>query len=180
MVGTVGADQWVDATLYRPIYGDDEPFDPRLLLEVGENQIIFGGNYFASKMPDSRCWVVWDKNNTGNFADAELAWTSFDKSVRLYQHTWNGLLREGSRDVEGVRRMHPTQKPAGLFAEILRDFSDEGVVIFDPYLGSGTTIIACEISRRVGVGIEIDPAYCAVALQRWHDLTGREPRLANT
>ncbi len=175
--GTVGTANMVDATFYRPVEGDDKPFDPCWLLDIGDNQIVFGGNYFASKLPDSRCWIVWDKNNTGNFADAELAWTSFDKSVRLYQYTWNGLLREGSRLIEGVRRMHPTQKPAGLFSEILKDFTDEWDVVADPYLGSGTTIIACELARRVGIGAEIDPAYIAVTLQRWADMTGREPRL---
>jgi len=175
--GTVGASHMVDATLYRPVHGDDKPFDPRSLLEIGENQIIFGGNYFASKLPDSRCWIVWDKNNTGNFADAELAWTSFDRPVKLYQYTWNGLLREGSRQIEGVRRMHPTQKAAGLFRDILLDFSDEGHVIYDPYLGSGTTLIACEITKRLGIGVEIDPVYCALSIQRWVDLTGGEPRL---
>ncbi len=174
--GTVGATNLVDATYYRPVEGDDKPFDPRWLLEIGNNQIIFGGNYFASKLPDSRCWIVWDKNNTGNFADAELAWTSFDRSVRLLKFTWNGLLREGSRQIEGIKRVHPTQKPAGLFANILSEFSEEGDVIADPYLGSGTSLVAGEIAGRAGIGGEIDPAYCAVTLERLAGL-GLEPRL---
>ncbi len=175
--GTVGGESMVDATLYRPVQGDDEPFDPDWLLSFGENQIIFGGNYFASKLPDSRCWIVWDKNNTGNFADAELAWTSFDRVVKLYQYTWNGLLREGSRKLEGKRRVHPTQKPVGLFVRILQDFSQDGDVIADPYLGSGTTIMACEVAGRIGVGAEIDPAYCAVTLQRFQDAFDQAPVL---
>jgi hypothetical protein len=175
--GTVGTSNMVNATPYRPVQGDDKPFDPRPLLDIGDNQIIFGGNYFASRLPDSRCWIVWDKNNTGNFADAELAWTSFDRSVKLYQYTWNGLLREGSRQLEGAKRMHPTQKPAGLFSNILSDFSQDGDVIIDPYLGSGTTIIACEVTGRIGLGIEIDPAYCATTIERWHQMTGEQPRI---
>ena len=176
--GTVGSANMVDATPYRPVHDDDKPFDPVWLLGVGGNQIIFGGNYFASKLPDSRCWVVWDKNNTGNFADAELAWTSFDRGVKLYQFTWNGLVREGNRNIEGVKRVHPTQKPVGLFTQILGDFSDSGAVVFDPYLGSGTSLIACEQSGRIGIGCEIDPAYVAVTLERLAGM-GLEPRLIN-
>ncbi len=166
MRGPDGAAHMVDATLYRPVAGDDKPFDPRWLLDVAKQQIIFGGNYFASKLPDSRCWIVWDKDNTGNFADAELAWTSFDRGVRLFKFTWNGLVREGDRKIEGVKRMHPTQKPAGLFADILREFSDDNAVVLDPYMGSGTALVACEMTGRQGRGIEIDPAYCAVTLER--------------
>lgn len=175
MRGTDGAAHMVDATLYRPVHGDDKPFDPSPLLNIAEDVIIFGGNYFASKLPDSRCWIVWDKNNTGNFADAELAWTSFDKGVTLYKFTWNGLVREGKRDIEGVNRVHPTQKPVGLFAEIIKDFTQDGVTVIDPYLGSGTTLLACQLTGRRGIGIEIDPAYCAVTLERLQGL-GLEPK----
>ena len=172
--GSDGATNKVDASLYRPVHGDDKPFEPEWLLKMGKHQIIFGGNYFASKLPDSRCWIVWDKNNTGNFADAELAWTSFERGVRLYQFTWNGLVREGDRGIEGVKRIHPTQKPVGLFTMILNDFSERHDTIFDPYLGSGTTLIACQQSDRVGVGVEIVPEYCAVILERMAGM-GLEP-----
>lgn len=165
----------VDATLYRPVHGDDKPFDPQPILDLAENSIIWGGNYCASRLPDSRCWIAWDKNNTGNFADAELAWTSFDRGVKLYKFTWNGLVREGPRDIEGVSRFHPTQKPVGLFSDILSDFSAEGDMIIDLYLGSGTTLLACELTKRRGIGIEMDPAYCAVTLERLTDL-GLDPQ----
>jgi hypothetical protein len=166
---TVGGTGMVDATLYHPVIGDNKPFDPVFLLDIAENKIIFGGNYFASKLPDSRCWIVWDKNNTGNFADAELAWTSFSTGVKLYKFTWNGLVREGSRDIEGVKRVHPTQKPVGLFQMILGDYSEQGDNIIDLFCGSGTTLVACEQTGRVGYGMEIAPDYVAVCLER---LTG--------
>jgi hypothetical protein len=175
MSGTDGARHMVDATLYHPVIGDDKPFEPVHLFDLADNLIIFGGNYFASKLPDSRCWIVWDKNNTGNFADAELAWTSFDRSVKLYKFTWNGLLREGSRAIEGKNRMHPTQKLVGLFGQILSDFSSEGDIIIDPYCGVGTTIIACEQLKRKARAVEIDPGYTAVCLERFHQLTGGTP-----
>lgn len=176
MRGTIGASHMVDATLYHPVIGDDKPFDPAHLFDLAGNLILFGGNYFASKLPDSRCWIVWDKNNTGNFADAELAWTSFNKSVTLYKFTWNGLVREGKRDIEGIKRVHPTQKPVGLFEMILSDFSELNNTVLDPYLGSGTTLAACERLGRRGRGIEISPAYVAVAIQRLVDM-GLEARL---
>jgi DNA modification methylase len=128
-------------------------------------------------LPNSRCWIVWDKNNTGNFADAELAWTSFKTGVRLYKFTWNWLVREGNRVIEGKKRVHPTQKPVGLFEKILNDFSEEGQTVADFYLGSGTTLIACERLGRKCRAIEISPAYVAVALQRWADMTGKTPVL---
>jgi len=179
--GTIGASKWADVNFYAPVEGDDRPYDPTYILGLDGNKIIFGGNYFASKLPDSRCWIVWDKNNTGNyFADAELAWTSFETSVRLYKHTWNGLVREGERRLEGKRRIHPTQKPVGLFMSILSDYSDAEDIVSDFYSGSGTTIIAAENLSRQCRAVEISPAYVAVALQRYVDAFGIEPELVRT
>lgn len=164
--GSDGASNWVDATPYKPVIGDDKPFDPAWLMPLSENHIIWGGNYFASKLADSRCWLVWDKNNTGNFADCELAWTNFEKSVRIYRHTWNGLVREGDRKLEGKKRIHPTQKPVTLLANIIRDFTDEGDLILDPYSGSGSTFIAAVLNRRRCYAAELEPSYIAVTLER--------------
>ncbi|GIV82077.1 MAG: hypothetical protein KatS3mg051_1431 [Anaerolineae bacterium] len=164
--GRVRGDKLVDATLYRPVHGDDQPFDPTPLLGWAEHAILFGANYYASRQPDSRCWIVWDKDNTGHFADAELAWTDFDRGVRLYRYTWNGLVRQGSRAIEGVHRLHPTQKPVGLMKRILEDFSEQGALVADLYLGSGSVMLAAELTGRRCVGMEIEPAYVAVTLER--------------
>lgn len=166
----------VKPSLYRPVYGDDRPFDPTPLLGWAEHTILFGGNYFASRLPDSRCWLVWDKNMSGNFSDAELAWTDFDEVVRLYRYTWNGVVRAGSRALEGVHRFHPTQKPVGLLRQILEDFSEAGQLIADLYLGSGSVMVAAEVSGRRCAGMEIDPAYVAVTLERLAAL-GLQPEL---
>ena len=116
-----------EAKIYEKIIGDDTTETAQESYDVAtmytDNQIIFGGNYFTDFLPASRCWLVWDKENTGNFADAELAWTSFKNGVKLYHFMWNGLCREGSREVEGRTRVHPTQKPVGMLAKILQDFS---------------------------------------------------------
>ncbi len=181
--GKVGGGKIVESHEYAPIIGDETTDTARASYDVAlmnsNNQIIFGGNYFTDFLPPSRCWIVWDKENTGNFADAELAWTSFDKGVRLYHFMWNGLCREGSREVEGKSRVHPTQKPVGMLGEILKDFSQENNLILDQFGGSGSTLIACEQLHRKCFMCELDPHYCDVIIQRWEKLTGKKAVLEN-
>ena len=172
--GKVDGENIVKSKTYSAIIGDDTTDTARANYDVAltctENQIIFGGNYFTDFLPPSRCWVVWDKQNTGNFADAELAWTSFDKGVKLYHFLWNGLCREGSREVEGKTRVHPTQKPVGMLADILKDFSEENDSILDCFGGSGSTLIACEQLNRKCYICELDPHYVDVIIQRYINL----------
>ncbi len=166
--GRVGGPGLVAARIYSSIVGDDEPFDPAPLLKIGKTQIIFGANHFSSRLPDSKCWIVWDKGvaETSTFSKCELAWSNFNGHVKMYRHVWSGLIREGSRDIELKDRVHPTQKPVGLFCQILTDFSKEGHVVCDPYLGSGSTMVACEQLKRRLLGSEISAEYCAVVLER--------------
>jgi DNA modification methylase len=176
-LGFIGASGWVPARPYKPVQGDDRPFDPTWLLTIGENQIIFGGNYFANLLPNHACWLIWDKREgipSNNFADCEMAWTSFDSPARIYRHLWSGLLRKGNRDIDGISKYHPTQKPVDLFAAILIDFSKKTGIIIDPYIGSGTTLIACEKTKRICYGMEIDPHYCDVIVERWVKYTGKD------
>lgn len=174
----ISPDAVVASKVYKQIIGDDTTETAEKSYEVTKsvtkNQIIFGGNYFTNFLPPSRCWIVWDKENTGNFADAELAWTSFDKGVKLYHFMWNGLAREGSRKVEGITRMHPTQKPVGMIGYILQDFSKEGDGILDCFGGSGSILIACEQLKRKCFMAELDPHYCDVIIERWENLTGEK------
>jgi DNA modification methylase len=176
--GKVGGGNIVKSKTYSAIIGDDTTDTARANYDVAltctENQIIFGGNYFTDFLQPSRCWIVWDKQNTGNFADAELAWTSFDKGVRLYHFLWNGLCREGSREVEGKTRVHPTQKPVGMLADILKDFSEENDGILDCFGGSGSTLIACEQLNRKCYMVELDEHYCDVIIDRWENFTGKK------
>ena len=182
--GEAGKNKIVNCTEYRPIIGDDTTETARANYDAAadrsKNQIIFGGNYFTDFLPPSRCWVVWDKQNTGNFADAELAWTSFDRGVRLYHFLWNGLCRAGSRDIEGKTRVHPTQKPVGMLGDILKDFTKEGEIVLDCFGGSGSTLIACEQLGRKCRMIELDPHYCDVIIARWEKLTGKKAELIRT
>lgn len=176
--GNVGGNNIVKANEYMSIKGDDTTDTARLNYEIikdlSENQIIFGGNYFTDFLPPKACWCIWDKENTGNFADVEMAWTSFDKGAKLYKWLWNGLCRKGERSIEGKSRVHPTQKPVGLIAEILKDFTKENDIILDCFGGSGSTLIACEQIDRQCYMIEYEAHYCDVIIKRWETLTGKK------
>lgn len=121
---------------------------------ISKNQIIFGGNYYIDHLIPSPCWIVWDKKNgDADFADCELAWTSFKSAVRMVNHRWNGMWQENMARKE--KRIHPTQKPVPLFMWILEKYSKEGDLICDPFLGSGTTLEACRKTNRNCIGFEI-------------------------
>lgn len=179
--GEKGKNKIADCKQYLPIKGDETTDTARLnyeiLKDVSENQIIFGGNYFTDFLPPRACWCIWDKENTGNFADAELAWTSFDKGAKLYRWLWNGLCRKGDRNVEGKTRVHPTQKPVGMLALIIKDFSKENDCILDCFGGSGSTLMACEQTNRSCYMIEYEAAYIDVIIKRWEDFTGKKAEL---
>jgi site-specific DNA-methyltransferase (adenine-specific) len=138
---------------------------------VSKNQIIFGGNYFTNHLPSTNCWLFWDKKGdmqTKNpFADGELAWTSFNKVVKKYVFRQCGFIRD-TKD----KRLHPTQKPTELFSAIIRDYSNEGDLILDPFLGSGTTAVSCLDMGRDCVGIEKDEKYFNIAKKRIEDAKG--------
>ena len=167
--------------VYMPVIGDDTTDTARANYDVAltctENQIIFGGNYFTDFLPPSRCWIVWDKKVAGSFADGELAWTSFDRNLKIYEFMWSGMRRQGDRTVEGKTRVHPTQKPVGMLADILKDFSEENDSILDCFGGSGSTLIACEQLNRKCYMAELDPRYVSVIVQRWLNLTGRKDEI---
>jgi site-specific DNA-methyltransferase (adenine-specific) len=141
---------------------------------ISKNQIIFGGNYFG--LPPSPCWLVWDKDNSGDFADCELAWTSFKSAVRKFKFRWNGMLQENMKHKE--IRYHPTQKPVALFMDILEKYSCPGDLVLDPFLGSGTTAIACIKTGRHYIGIEQSGEYCEIARKRIAAIPARLDRWA--
>lgn len=179
--GKVGGNKIVKSNTYSTIIGDDTTDTAKknfeIVKEISNNQIIFGGNYFTDFLRPSKCWCVWDKQNTGNFADVELAWTSFDKGAKIYHYLWNGLVREGSRDLELYKRVHPTQKPVGMIINILTDFTEENNSIIDCFGGSGSTLIACEQSNRKCYMMELDPHYVDVIIERWENFTGQKAKL---
>ena len=134
------------------------------MLRVSKNQIIFGGNYFIRYLTNSSCWIVWDKDNTGNFADCELAWTSFNTAVRKFKYRWNGMLQENMSWKE--KRFHPTQKPVPLGRWLLKHYAKEGDLIFDPFAGSGSFLVACKQKGFDFIGCEINKDYIKIANKR--------------
>lgn len=150
-------------------YGDggwDKAAPPLWFLEsaqhMAETQILWGGNYYG--LPGSSCWLVWDKDNTGDFADCELAWTNMDRAVRKFRWRWNGMIQENGGDKKEAR-VHPTQKPLALMRWCLSLVPD-AVTVLDPFMGSGTTLVAAKLEGRKAVGIEISEKYCEAAANR--------------
>lgn len=136
------------------------------LLRVSKNQIIWGGNYYASLLPDSQGWIVWDKEKPEgvSFADAELAWTSFDIATRIFKFAWHGMLQGDMKNKEA--KIHPTQKPVRLYEWLLSRYAKEGDTVLDTHVGSGSSLIACHNSHHNYIGFEIDPVYYEKAKER--------------
>lgn len=142
---------------------DKEYFDE--LFRVSKNQIIWGSNHFIHLIPyDSSCWIVWDKDNTGDFADCELAWTSFNTAVRKFKYRWNGMLQENMKNKE--TRIHPTQKPIALYEWLLSRYAKDGDIILDTHVGSASSLIACHKTQHKFVGFELDKDYYEKAKAR--------------
>ena len=132
------------------------------LQRVSKNQIIWGGNYFADKLKPSRCYVFWDKGIYADcdFADGELAWTNFDKVLRIAKIRYKGFL--GADKI----RIHPTQKPVKLYEWLLMNYAKEGDKILDTHLGSGSIAIACHNLKYDLTACELDKEYYDAAIKR--------------
>ena len=144
-----------------------------LLLSLTDKAVIFGANYFIDKLPLSHgSWIVWDKVGEiefqNPFSDCELAWTNLDRNiVKKYTCIQQGFVAE-----EKEKRVHPTQKPVKMLAQIIGDITEIGDVILDAFGGSGSTLMAAEQTGRVCLICEKDEHYCDVILSRWEKLTG--------
>lgn len=154
---------------------DDSSIDATVLQtirDVSRWQVIFGGNYYA--LPATSCWLVWDKiNGENDFADCELAWTNLPKAVRRIRFMWHGMLRANGEQ----RGDHPTQKPIGVMEWCIGQLPMDATIILDPFMGSGTTGVACLRMGRQFIGIEREPAYFDIACRRI-EAEHRRPRLA--
>lgn len=137
------------------------------IIRVSRNQIIFGANHFIDRIPyPSSCWIVWDKENGAtDFADCELAWTSFHTAVRKFAFRWQGMLQGDMKQKE--ERIHPTQKPIPLYARILRNYAHGCEKVFDPFVGSGSSRIAAYKLGFDFTGCEIDTEYHAAQEARF-------------
>ena len=134
----------------------------KTILRVSKNQIIFGGHFYATLLPVSSGWIVWDKDNGNNpFSDCELAWTSYKKGIRKFKWRWNGMLQEDMANKE--KRVHPTQKPLALMKWIINKYSKNNDFIFDPFFGSGPTLVAAKQLGHLYSGVDINPNYKEIA-----------------
>jgi len=162
--GSIGGNNIVKTNKYLPIVNDDIKIDFSEMFRVSRNQVIFGGNYFD--LPISKGWIVWDKKIKNdwddNFSDGELIWTSFNKPLKIFHKLYMGCLQDGKREI----RQHPTQKPTELIGWIIEKYSQPNDLILDPFIGSGTTAVACIKTNRNFIGMEISPEYCKIANKR--------------
>lgn len=152
------------------ILGDDdatvakEAFSLVFSLYPNAKQIWWGANYYCSVLPDSECWLVWDKNNgQSDQTDCELAWANFRSVVRQF-----------TMASEKCNRVHPTQKPVALMEWIIKRFNVTASTIADFFGGSGSTLIAAEKHGISSFVMELDPKYCDVIVKRWQDFTGQK------
>jgi len=155
---------------YKSFAGDDKsaPNDKyfRELERVSKNQIMWGANHYRAR--ESSAWIVWDKlNGENDFADSELAYTSFKKAVRVFRFRWSGMLQGDMKNKE--ERIHPTQKPVKLYEWLLMNYAKEGDRILDTHLGSGSIAIACHNLGFDLVGCELDEYYYNAACKRLND-----------
>lgn len=157
---------------YKPFHGNDSKSPPteyfKELKRISKNQIIWGANHFISKIPfDSSCWIVWDKLNSGDFADCELAYTSFTTAVRKFTFRWAGMLQGNMKNKES--RIHPTQKPVALYKWLLKNYAKPNDKIFDSHVGSGSIRIACHDMGFDFEGCEIDEYYWKAQEERYNN-----------
>jgi len=149
---------------WEPIYGDDSPFGPAPWL-VFSAAILWGANWYSSRLPASGGWLVFNKRgdgmpSTNDFGDCELAWTNVMGAPRLFSHMWHGGARSYSEPV-----LHPSQKPVALMRWCL-GFVPHATMTLDPFMGSGTTLRAAKDLGRKAIGIEIEEHYCEIAADR--------------
>ena len=151
---------------FAPVEGDNKPFDPSQLLAFGRPSVLWGANHYASRLPDSSAWIVWDKRDGDRHndnSDTELAWTNLGGPMRIFRHLWMGLVRASEA---GDPSLAPTQKPVALFSWLFSWRTKPGDLIVTPYAGSGPDVLAARnLGRRI-IAIECVEAYCEVIKQR--------------
>ncbi len=175
--GKFGIDGCADAQTYAQGAWDKTAPPEQYFFElarVSKNQIIWGANHFADRIPkaSSPCWLVWDKEKVGGFfADSELAYTSFSTAVRNFKFQWHGMIQGDMKNKE--QRIHPTQKPVKLYEWLLTNYAKPGQRILDTHLGSGSSAIAAHYFGVDFVGCELDKDYFEAAKKRFEQQTAQ-------
>lgn len=161
---------------YSKVIGDNKQFNFQdyQWLDCVE-QVWFGANYYAKTLPDGGSWIVWDKRVEEKFdkmfgSGFEIAWSKTPHKQKIYRH--NNTLFGGDSEARG--KEHPTQKPTKLCAEIITDIGNNDDLVLDLFLGSGSTLIACEQTNRTCYGMELDPKYVDVIRKRYAKFINKE------
>ena len=161
---------------YNPVLNDDVEFNPTHLLKYKE-VILWGADYYADKLPKDGSWFVWDKRLTDD-ADKmygstfELCWSKIPHKRDILRVKWAGIFGTETQDIK--KRVHPTQKPLEVSTYFIEKLTKENNTVLDCYLGSGSTLIACEQTNRICYGMELDPAYIDVIIERWENFTNQK------
>ena len=146
------------------------------LQRISKNQIIWGANHFIENLPtkNAPCWIVWDKENgKTDFADCELAWSSFPTAVRKFKWKWQGMLQEKMKNKQ--ERIHPNEKPIELYEFLIKIYAKENDKILDTHLGSGSIALAIDKANKFDnmnlefVGIELDKDYFEASMKRFNN-----------
>lgn len=170
---------------YERVVGDDQPYDPVPVMGIFaavKEQFWFGADYYAERLAakNAGSWLVWDKRKESQAeaigSEFELIWSRQRHKRRMLRHDWFGFLSSGDA-AEARAREHPTQKPTSLLRDIITQWGGTAGVIADPYLGSGSTLVAAEVLQRACYGVEIQPCYVDVTVTRWQNLTGKQATL---
>ena len=165
----------IKAQEYLPVVGDtttdmaEENY--KILRCICNNMIFWGGQNFTRFLPPACGWIFWDKEKGTDklsFGDGELAWSNVSTKIRKYSHKWNGFTRAGNPELN--KKIHPNQKPIELHMKILEDFTQPNDIILDCFGGSGTTLIACAMTGRKCLMMEISPEYCDIIIERYEKL----------
>jgi site-specific DNA-methyltransferase (adenine-specific) len=136
------------------------------LFRISQNQIIWGGNYFITYLRNTKCFIVWDKlTGKNSYADAEIAWTSFDSPIKIYKKLWLGANAKNE-----TPRIHPTEKPIALYRWLLQNYAKPGDKIIDTHSGSGSLACACHLEKFDFLAIEKDEDYYKSSVERLETL----------
>lgn len=142
---------------------DNEKIDKKyfdLMMQVSDNQIIFGGNYYTDILPATKSWVIWDKRcddkMRNDFADCEMAWCS-QGVARVFHYMYNGMIQDNMKNKD--ERFHPTQKPVAMWVKLLNYYTKENDLILDPFAGSLSLAVACHRTNRRYICCERDTEY---------------------
>jgi len=170
---------------YKNVEGDSVDFNPAHIFELFsdcDEIFLWGADYYAERLDNKNygSWIVWDKreNADGSNLDGmygscfELCWSKTKHRREIARIKWAMIF--GIEKEFDKKRHHPTQKPIDLACWFFERWGKDKINIVDLYLGSGSTLIACEKTNRRCFGMEIEPHYVSVIIKRWETFTGKK------